>query len=49
MPLHTSRSSRRLAVAALAGLALLVGACSDKTAPAAPKGPTEVGVVTLQS
>ena len=48
MPLHTSRSSRRLAVAALAGLALLVGACSDKTAPAAPKGPTEVGVVTLK-
>ena len=47
-PLQASRSSRRLAVATLAGLALLVGACSDKKAPAAPKGPAEVGVVTLQ-
>lgn len=47
-PLPPSHPPRRLASAALVGLALLVGACSDKAPPAAPKGPAEVGVVTLR-
>ncbi|HAJ12206.1 MAG TPA: hypothetical protein DCM06_06545, partial [Comamonadaceae bacterium] len=47
-PLPTSCPQRRLASAALLGLVLLVGACSDKAPPAPPKGPAEVGVVTLK-
>ena len=49
IPTKPGRSPRRLALAAIAGLALLVGACSDKAAPAAPSGPVEGGVVTLES
>lgn len=48
-PPQPSRLPRHLASATLVGLALLVGACSDKAPPAAPSGPVEVGVVTLQS
>ena len=47
-PPEPSRSPRHLASATLVGLALLLGACSDKAPPVAPKGPAEVGVVTLQ-
>ncbi len=47
-PLPPLRSPRPLASATLVGLALLLGACSDKAPPVAPKGPAEVGVVTLQ-
>ncbi len=47
-PLPPLRSPRPLACATLMGLALLLGACSDKAPPVAPKGPAEVGVVTLQ-
>ncbi|WP_348682746.1 efflux RND transporter periplasmic adaptor subunit [Acidovorax soli] len=47
-PPEPSRSPRHLASATLVGLALLLGACSDKAPPVAPKGPAEVGVVTLR-
>ncbi len=47
-PLPPLRSPRPLACATLMGLALLLGACSDKAPPVAPKGPAKVGVVTLQ-
>ena len=42
-------SPRQLASATLVGLALLLGACTDKAPPAAPRGPASVGVVTLKA
>ena len=42
-------SPRLLTWVALAGLALLLGACTDKAPPAAPRGPASVGVVTLKA
>lgn len=47
-PLRTSHAYRRPALAALMGMALMLGACTDKAPPPAPRGPAQVGIVTLK-